>query len=139
MRPGEKLFEEILTAEEGTVASRHEKIYRARRKPVDAVLFQAQLDRLFDAAERRSYADIRDVFADIIPVHMLQPVGPQSMTSTLSEIRSNGKPSTALKQIMEKSVTIRTLDSTAHTRRRREFKAGGNRQSASDSGHPPVD
>lgn len=27
LRPGEKLFEEILTAEEGTVASRHEKIF----------------------------------------------------------------------------------------------------------------
>jgi len=30
MRPGEKLFEEILTAEEGTVASRHEKVFVAR-------------------------------------------------------------------------------------------------------------
>ncbi len=30
MRPGEKLFEEILTAEEGTVASRHEKIFLAK-------------------------------------------------------------------------------------------------------------
>ena len=30
LRPGEKLFEEILTAEEGTDASRHEKIYIAR-------------------------------------------------------------------------------------------------------------
>jgi FlaA1/EpsC-like NDP-sugar epimerase len=30
LRPGEKLFEEILTAEEGTDASRHEKIFVAR-------------------------------------------------------------------------------------------------------------
>jgi FlaA1/EpsC-like NDP-sugar epimerase len=30
LRPGEKLFEEILTAEEGTEASRHEKIFVAR-------------------------------------------------------------------------------------------------------------
>jgi FlaA1/EpsC-like NDP-sugar epimerase len=30
LRPGEKLFEEILTAEEGTDASKHEKIYIAR-------------------------------------------------------------------------------------------------------------
>jgi FlaA1/EpsC-like NDP-sugar epimerase len=30
LRPGEKLFEEILTAEEGTDASRHEKIFIAR-------------------------------------------------------------------------------------------------------------
>ncbi len=30
LRPGEKLFEEILTAEEGTDASCHEKIFVAR-------------------------------------------------------------------------------------------------------------
>lgn len=30
LRPGEKLFEEILTAEEGTTASRHEKIFIAK-------------------------------------------------------------------------------------------------------------
>lgn len=30
LRPGEKLFEEILTAEEGTTATRHEKIYVAK-------------------------------------------------------------------------------------------------------------
>ena len=30
LRPGEKLFEEILTAEEGTVASKHEKVYIAK-------------------------------------------------------------------------------------------------------------
>lgn len=30
LRPGEKLFEEILTAEEDTVASRHEKIFIAK-------------------------------------------------------------------------------------------------------------
>ncbi len=30
LRPGEKLFEEILTAEEGTVASKHERVYVAR-------------------------------------------------------------------------------------------------------------
>ncbi len=30
VRPGEKLFEELLTAEEGTIATEHERIYRAR-------------------------------------------------------------------------------------------------------------
>jgi FlaA1/EpsC-like NDP-sugar epimerase len=35
MRPGEKLFEELLTAEEGTQATKHERIYVA--KPVDGL------------------------------------------------------------------------------------------------------
>jgi FlaA1/EpsC-like NDP-sugar epimerase len=30
IRPGEKIFEEILTAEEGTIASKHEKVFVAR-------------------------------------------------------------------------------------------------------------
>ncbi|MBA4391817.1 MAG: polysaccharide biosynthesis protein, partial [Syntrophus sp. (in: bacteria)] len=30
IRPGEKIFEELLTAEEGTVASKHEKVFVAR-------------------------------------------------------------------------------------------------------------
>jgi FlaA1/EpsC-like NDP-sugar epimerase len=40
-RPGEKLFEEILTAEEGTDASRHEKIFIARntaKYPLESLL-----------------------------------------------------------------------------------------------------
>ncbi|MEL7657273.1 MAG: polysaccharide biosynthesis protein, partial [Bacillota bacterium] len=35
LRPGEKLFEELLTAEEGTTASRHEKIFIANLKEVE--------------------------------------------------------------------------------------------------------
>lgn len=35
LRPGEKLFEELLTAEEGTTSTKHEKIYVASLKQVD--------------------------------------------------------------------------------------------------------
>ncbi|MDR3591512.1 MAG: nucleoside-diphosphate sugar epimerase/dehydratase [Negativicutes bacterium] len=35
LRPGEKLFEELLTAEEGSLATKHEKIYVANLKRVD--------------------------------------------------------------------------------------------------------
>ena len=35
LRPGEKLFEELLTAEEGTTATKHEKIFIANLKSVD--------------------------------------------------------------------------------------------------------
>lgn len=34
MRPGEKLFEELLTAEEGTNTTSHEKIFIARGKHI---------------------------------------------------------------------------------------------------------
>lgn len=48
LRPGEKLFEEILTAEEGTDTTRHEKIFTARnpngynREQIEAILVEFQ-------------------------------------------------------------------------------------------------
>ncbi len=71
-RPGEKLFEEILTAEEGTVASRHEKIFRARCRPISDDVLNEHLDRLFEAADKRSNAAVREVLKTMIPVHMLE-------------------------------------------------------------------
>lgn len=35
LRPGEKLYEELLTAEEGTISTKHEKIFSAKIRPVD--------------------------------------------------------------------------------------------------------
>jgi FlaA1/EpsC-like NDP-sugar epimerase len=43
LRPGEKLFEELLTAEEGTASTRHEKIYRANLYEIDEAKLQAVL------------------------------------------------------------------------------------------------
>lgn len=40
LRPGEKLFEELLTAEEGTSSTKHEKIYVANLKAIDEKMFQ---------------------------------------------------------------------------------------------------
>lgn len=49
LRPGEKLFEELLTAEEGTTATHHQKIYRANIKEVDAKKLQWGLKTLQNA------------------------------------------------------------------------------------------
>lgn len=49
LRPGEKLFEEILTAEEGTVATKHERIYVANksefhsRKDISSILQEFEI------------------------------------------------------------------------------------------------
>lgn len=40
LRPGEKLFEELLTAEEGTTATQHQKIFQANLKKVNAEKLQ---------------------------------------------------------------------------------------------------
>ncbi|QUL99197.1 MAG: polysaccharide biosynthesis protein [Candidatus Fermentithermobacillus carboniphilus] len=46
IRPGEKLFEEILTAEEGTAATHHSQIYIAKQKPFSVEEFQRKLEKL---------------------------------------------------------------------------------------------
>lgn len=52
IRPGEKLFEELLTAEEGTEATRHEKVFKAR---LTERLQPTQLFRYVDALSGLAY------------------------------------------------------------------------------------
>lgn len=65
-RPGEKLFEELLTAEEGTDASPHDQIFVAR-KTLPGPTFEADLDTLLDAAARDDAAAIERAFRTLVP------------------------------------------------------------------------
>ncbi|MCX7827724.1 MAG: polysaccharide biosynthesis protein [Thermanaerothrix sp.] len=66
VRPGEKLYEELFTPEEGTMASRHSKILIApnHRVPED---FEALSEALVSAALKGDPAAVRDMLARIIP------------------------------------------------------------------------
>ena len=66
IRPGEKLFEELLTAEEGTDASRFKKIFFARNNDLPE-RFDELLGELRGAAEREREGDIRVLLKRIIP------------------------------------------------------------------------
>ncbi len=65
-RPGEKLFEELLTAEEGTEPSPHAQIFVARKAP-PSVAFEARLAALVAAAERHDAPAIIDAFRTLVP------------------------------------------------------------------------
>jgi len=52
-RPGEKLFEEILTAEEGTVATQNKKIFKAKLSKVDSVDLEQKLYKLRSADKNK--------------------------------------------------------------------------------------
>ena len=56
LRPGEKLFEEILTAEEGTVASKHERIFIARNSEKYSIEEIENILKEFDTAIMESPA-----------------------------------------------------------------------------------
>ncbi len=73
-RPGEKLYEELLTAEEGTDASRFSKIFVARNNDLPSG-FEGLLDELRKAAEAEDEGEIRATLRRIIPHVMFDAAG----------------------------------------------------------------
>jgi len=67
MRPGEKLFEELLQAEEGTLPSAHEKIFVARGLNCAGERLEQDLEKLLDAAAGRDEEGLRAAFARLVP------------------------------------------------------------------------
>ncbi|ACF14606.1 polysaccharide biosynthesis protein CapD [Chloroherpeton thalassium ATCC 35110] len=67
IRPGEKLYEELLTSEEGTNSTHHEKIYVAKKGSMDSEVFENYLESLFFAASSGNGEDVKRVLKKIIP------------------------------------------------------------------------
>ncbi|MGQ9472915.1 MAG: polysaccharide biosynthesis protein [Candidatus Caldatribacteriaceae bacterium] len=73
IRPGEKLFEEILSAEEGTRASRHEKIFIARNSmPSEENLLEG-ISCLLQAAKEENEENIRQILQKLVPTYAPVP------------------------------------------------------------------
>lgn len=85
IRPGEKLYEELLTAEEGTMASKHEKIYVANLRPISKDKLNRGLQKL------RTLADAGEIIAvleELVPYYRearLRCSGQQDITETQKE------------------------------------------------------
>ncbi len=70
MRPGEKLFEEILTAEEGTSATKNEKIYMANLRAVNSIMLYRGMRELKKA---QCSLEVIEIFSTMLPTY--QPEG----------------------------------------------------------------
>jgi FlaA1/EpsC-like NDP-sugar epimerase len=66
-RPGEKLFEEILSAEEGTISTKYQKILIARLKEPEEEKLIDGLERLKHVVKRNDKNEIVNIFKDLIP------------------------------------------------------------------------
>lgn len=66
-RPGEKLFEDILTAEEGTVATQNQKIFIAKLAPVNPEKLNSGLAKLKAAADENNKDLILQTLKELIP------------------------------------------------------------------------
>lgn len=69
LRPGEKLYEEVLTSDETTLPGPHPQIHVARVRPADFALVSAQIDALIALAEREdsTAAEIVAALRSLIP------------------------------------------------------------------------
>ena len=66
-RPGEKLFEEILTTEEETTTTQNEKIFMAKLGEINKEKLDAKLEKLKEAAYSSNKEEIKDVLRELIP------------------------------------------------------------------------
>ena len=65
LRPGEKLFEELLLSGEGMRKTQNDLIYIGKDQPFDGEVLQAQLRSLYQAATQGR--DVRGLLAQIVP------------------------------------------------------------------------
>ena len=66
-RPGEKFFEEILTAEEGTVATQNQKIFMAKLSDVNEERLNEELKRLKIFVQQNNQEEIINILKIFVP------------------------------------------------------------------------
>ena len=91
LRPGEKLYEEKLMAEEGLQKTENELIHVGNPIPFDTEQFLVQLKRLMDAAYENDES-IREAVAQMVPTYKQTLVGKKDKTyETLAKEMANAK------------------------------------------------
>ena len=68
LRPGEKLYEELLMDEEGLQETENKLIHIGKPIEMDDELFKKQLDRL-EKAYKEEVEDMKDIVAEIVPTY----------------------------------------------------------------------
>jgi len=70
LRPGEKLFEELITADEGVVPTGHDQIMVLRSDTCAHAGLDEALEHLRQAAEARDHARIRQQLVEVVPEYV---------------------------------------------------------------------
>lgn len=74
LRPGEKLYEELMTDTEDVAPTVHNKILVLNSGKVDMNVLNGRLDQLKEESGKRSNDNIRQLFKKIVPEYNLNPV-----------------------------------------------------------------
>jgi len=70
LRPGEKLYEELITEDEGLVPTSHEKILVLRGLARDQVTLNGEIDELAQLAEDHKWKEIKLKLLEIVPEYI---------------------------------------------------------------------
>ncbi len=73
LRPGEKLYEELMTAQENVVPTDHQKIMVLNSRKINMNGLSQKLEILKDESKNRSHDTIRALLKEIIPEYDLNP------------------------------------------------------------------
>jgi len=73
LRPGEKLYEELLMSEEGLTKTRHEKIFIGAPSDITMEQLGPSLELLRSAAESNDIDGIKDVIEKVVPTYIKNP------------------------------------------------------------------
>lgn len=70
LRPGEKLFEELLNAEEGVIKTKHIEIFKAIcSRKLTKIELEMKLDKLFELVKNGSSSSLRPRLQEIVPTY----------------------------------------------------------------------
>ena len=67
LRPGEKLFEELLMDEEGLQSTENEKIFIGNQIHIDPAELTEKLDTLYQAAQENDSGRTVELLSDLVP------------------------------------------------------------------------
>lgn len=83
IRPGEKLFEELLTSEEGALATKHDRIYVSKPERIPFELIYTHLTRFRKLIDKKGKSDeeIKEMLRNLVPSYKLKEELHQLTTS----------------------------------------------------------
>ena len=83
LRPGEKLYEELLLNEEGITKTDNKKIYIGKPIEFSNDIFFNHLKNLYYAAQKNRKNDVEEIIAEIVPTYHHEKVGTDSLPDDL--------------------------------------------------------
>lgn len=92
LRPGEKLYEEILTKEEGLKKTKNDLIFIGEPLEFDEVHFLSKLQELEEAASSES-RDIKDLVSQVVPTYHIRPEDKERDEEAYKQLIGLGKAS----------------------------------------------